>query len=350
MRGAVIAFTRSGCGYARRIREDLMDKGWEWEAYGKCACAGECQVIPVEESLGEWTGKQFLNCDALVFVGAAGIAVRGIAPFVKSKLTDPAVLCMDEQARFVISLLSGHVGGANELTSHVAALLGAVPVITTATDLHRKFAVDVFARNQGLVLCEKDVAKEVSAAVLEEETVGLYSDFEIRGRIPLELSIQKRDGLGVSISVDDAYEPFPRTLHLVPRIVVLGIGCRRGTSVETLRRAAMEALALNQISPRSVAVLASIDLKAEEPGLLALSREWGADFVTYSTQEFREAEYDGIFQESEFVRQITGVGNVCERAALLASGQRTLLQGKIARDGVTIAIARRDFHVDFEMG
>ena len=347
MRGAVIAFTRSGCGYARRIREGLADKGWEWEAYGKCACAGECGVVPVEDSLREWTKGQFARCDALVFVGATGIAVRSIAPFVESKLTDPAVLCMDEQARYVISLLSGHVGGANELTGQISVLLGAEPVITTATDLHRKFAVDVFARKQGLFLCEKDLAKEVSAAVLEGETVGLYSDFEIRGRIPPELSAGKRDGLGICISVDDGCNPFPRTLHLVPPIVTLGMGCRRGASVETIRRVAKEALDLNGISPMSVAVIASIDLKAEEPGLLALSREWGAEFLTYSAQMLKDVQYDGIFKESEFVKQVTGVGNVCERAALLASGQRRLLQGKLARDGVTVAIACREYRVDF---
>ena len=170
----------------------------------------------------------FRECDSLLFIGAAGIAVRAIAPFVASKASDPAVLVMDEQGHFVISLLSGHLGGANALTREIAALVGAVPVITTATDAGGRFSVDDFARRENMHLDSLSLAKEVAADILEQRTIGLYSDFEVVGQIPPELSIQKKDGLGISISVDETYNPFPRTLHLVPRIAVLGIGCKKG--------------------------------------------------------------------------------------------------------------------------
>ncbi|MCI8852038.1 MAG: cobalt-precorrin 5A hydrolase [Lachnospiraceae bacterium] len=349
MRAAIIGFTRSGCGLAGRIREELRGKGWDCRAYGKCACAEECQVEEVSGPLKEWTRQQFDQCQALIFVGATGIAVRSIAPFVKSKLTDPAVLCMDEQARFVISLLSGHVGGANELALQVAAWLGAQPVITTATDLSGKFAVDVFAREQNLAFYQKDLAKEVSAVLLENKTVGWFSEFPVAGELPgglLPWGEAKTASLGIAVSIRENCRPFARTLQLFPRIAVLGMGCRRGADPADIRSLAEQALAGSGISRRSIQAIASIDLKKQEPGLLSLAREWDVPFLTYSAEELSRAEYEGGLSESEFVKKTTGVGNVCERAALLAGG-RVLVQRRMAERGVTAAIACGDFQVRF---
>ena len=152
MKLAVIGFTRSGCTYAKRIEKAMREKGNDCTAWGKGSKAEDWEVCPVKEPLKDWTGEQFLTQDALIFVGATGIAVRAIAPFVKSKSTDPAVLCMDEQGRYVISLLSGHLGGANELATEIARLCQATPVITTATDLNGRFSVDSFAKREHLYL------------------------------------------------------------------------------------------------------------------------------------------------------------------------------------------------------
>ena len=347
MRLAVIAFTRSGSRYAVRIKEAMEERGDRCEAYGKGKEAAQWGVCPVEESLRDWTEWAFGECDGLIFIGAAGIAVRAVAPFVKSKASDPAVLCLDEQGHFVISLLSGHLGGANELARTIAAELGALPVITTATDAGGRFSVDDFARRENLYLDDLKLAKEVAAAVLEQRTIGLYSDFEWCGQIPPELSMQKKGELGISISLDEAYNPFPRTLHLVPRITVLGIGCRRGASAEQIEAAVKQVLDQNQISMNSLARAASIDVKKEEPGLLEFCRRRQIPLLTYTAEELSETEHEEELSESEFVKQVTGVGSVCERSALRASGRKKLLQGKAAADGVTLAVALEKYTVNF---
>ena len=126
-----------------------------------------------KENLTQWSGRQFSEKNAMIFIGAAGIAVRAAAPWIRDKFADPPVIVIDETARFVIPLLSGHVGGANELACELAAFLGAVPVITTATDRNGLFAVDLFAAGNGLVLTDRKMAREISARILEGKTVGL---------------------------------------------------------------------------------------------------------------------------------------------------------------------------------
>ena len=294
-----------------------------------------------------WTGEQFASCDGLIFIGAAGIAVRAIAPFVKSKAEDPAVLCMDDQANYVISLLSGHLGGANELTREVASLCHAAPVITTATDVGKRFSVDDFARRENLYLDNLALAKRISAEILENRSVGLYSAFECCSRIPAELSPNKRDGIGISIALNDTCDIFPETLHLVPRIAVLGIGCKKGTAKEDIWSLVGKLCEESKISLYSIARVATIDLKKEEPGLLAFCRDLGLPLLTYRSEELAEVYSEEGFSESEFVKSVTGVGNVCERCALKAAGGRKLFRRKQSGNGVTAALALMDYQVRF---
>lgn len=347
MRLAVIGFSRLGCRYAREIREAMELRGHACTAWGKGKEAGAWQVGQVETSLRAWTKEQFREADALIFVGAAGIAVRAIAPYVKSKAEDPAVLCMDEQGTYVISLLSGHLGGANELAREVAALCGAVPVNTTATDAGGRFSVDDFARREHLYLDNLKLAKRISADILENRIIGLCSDFACSGELPAELSLEQRGELGISISLDDRKSPFPETLHLVPRIAALGIGCRKGTSAEQIEKLAVKVMEEHRFSMHSVGKIASMDLKASEPGLLEFCRKWGISLLTYSEEELAEISCEGGFSESEFVKAVTGVGNVCERCALKASGQGKLIQKKRAENGVTVAVALEAYEVRF---
>ncbi len=307
----------------------------------------KCSSLPdisERESLTECVGEWFHRTDAFVFFGAAGIAVRTLAPYLGHKSTDPAAVVIDEGGSFCISLLSGHAGGANQLTRRLSVLTGAQAVITTATDVEGRFAVDEFAVSNGLVVTDWKKAKEISARILEGETIGLSADASFglwpEGEVPSQIRVtdgEERLSAGIWISPCEMEQPpFPLTLQLIPPIVTVGIGCRKDISREKIGQAVESCLWENRISSRAVCRVASIDLKSKEQGLLAYCQEKGLPFQTFSARELEALE--GEFTGSGFVKQITGVENVCERSAVAASGGK-LLCGKRIYEGVTVALA-----------
>ncbi len=265
------------------------------------------KVVPVD-SLEGFTQEAFRQGNVLIFIGAVAIAVRAIAPFVKDKTTDPAVLAIDEKGAFVVPVLSGHIGGANEYARDIADLIGAIPVVTTATDIRGEFAVDVFAKNNGLEISDMKMAKEFSAKLLRgEEAV-----FTITPR--------KHEGHG---------------LFLIPKCLVVGMGCRKGKSYEELKALLTDVLSENDLDIRALKALVSIDIKEKEEGLVELAKSCGIPFVTYPASVLMAQE--GDFDRSELVLKKTGADNVCERA-VAAFGAGKMLVHKTARDGMTIAI------------
>ncbi len=283
----------------------------------------------------------FKRHEALIFIGAAGIAVREIAPYVKSKTEDPAVLVLDERGQYVIPILSGHIGGANAMAKQIAARIGATPVITTATDVNNKFACDAWAAAHGCAISSMPLAKEISAAILTRD-LPVVSEFPLPETLPEGLIKDGSGELGIYIGVRTK-EPFKKTLRLIPKIVTLGVGCRRGTPEETVFAAISEVLKQHKIDIRAVRRVASIDVKQDEPGLLACAEKLGVPAVFFSAEAL--SAVPGDFEESEFVRQTVGVGNVCERAAVNAGGR--LLVHKTAVNGVTVAAAMEDWSVVF---
>ncbi len=342
MKIAIISFTGRGIELSLRIKEAL-EEGHEIELFAKTRAADESNpnVRPVAERLAEWTKKYWRMVDALWFVGACGIAVRAIAPLVEDKLKDPAVLVSDELGQFVIPVLSGHVGGANELAREASEKMGALPVITTATDLHDVFAVDVFAKKKNLGIADRSGITAVSSTLLAGENVSvLLSPFEGERA----------------------------TLQLCPKIYVVGIGCRRGKTLPEIEAQVIRALDGAGIKKEALAALASIDKKADEEGIIALAQKYQVPFLTFSAQEL-SAEKERLggreqLASSKFVEEQVGVDNVCESAALLAAariaasrepdttgagktagsyeldGAVHLVAKKSAGDGVTVAIAK----------
>ncbi|MBQ3637478.1 MAG: cobalt-precorrin 5A hydrolase [Clostridia bacterium] len=342
MNTAVFCFSDAGAALALRLRELPLTGSCEIHAAGRLA--EQYGFVP-HGKISEDMGPLFSENDALIFVGACGIAVRMIAPHLRSKTEDPAVLVLDDRGRFVIPILSGHIGGANELARTAAEALGAVPVITTATDGAGRFSSDAWASSHGCAISSMEAAKAVSAAILTGD-VPLSSEFPLPESLPAGLVPGDSGPLGVRIGVR-VEEPFERTLRLIPKIAVLGIGCRKGISEEAVKTAVEETLRENGIDVRAVSAVASVDLKRNEAGLLAYARSIGARTVFYTAEEL--SAVPGEFTESEFVKKTVGVGSVCERAAALAAGgdSSSLTVKKTAREGVTVAAALMDWRVLF---
>ena len=321
---ACLAFTERGRALAERIRAALG---------GEAACTRD------GVGLREWTAARFPTARALVYVGAAGIAVRAVAPHLVSKTGDPAVICVDEGGRYAIPLASGHLGGANALARQIAAAIGAEAVVTTATDGRGVFAVDEWARTQGLAVVHPERVKAASAALLNGETVTLRAAFPIDGEPPEGVILTERDDADVWLDArpHDA-------LTLVPRCLTLGVGCRRGTARETLEARFAALCAAHGVLPEAVCAAATIDRKRGEAGLLDFCAAHGWPLLTYTADEL--AGVAGDFSASAFVRGVTGVDNVCERAAVRAA-RGELLVGKYAGDGVTFALAKRAIRLDW---
>ena len=338
----LISYTARGRALGARVADMVRAEGHSCRTFAlpKFCEAGD---EPLTLSASDWAGKAFAEADALIFVCASGIAVRAIAPHVRDERTDPAVLVLDERATFVIPLLSGHLGGANALAEALAKQLGATPVLTTATDVNGLFAVDVFAKANDLLIEDMALCKAVSAALLAGEKVGFRSDLPVVGDLPRELTKDIAD-LGILVSAADE-KPFPRTLRLTPRRYAAGLGCRRGKSAKELEAFLMENLARCGVGIQELKALASIDLKKDEPGLVALAGKLDVPFLTYSAEELKAVP--GDFTASAFVKETTGVDSVCERAAVLASGG-TLVVKKAAKNGMTFALAKQEEAIRFE--
>lgn len=393
MKVSIISFTIKGIELSFKIKKAFSKEAEEDLClYTKCSYAeksltekyiteenlAESGLSYVEQPLAAWTGEEMKKRRSLLFIGACGIAVRAIAPFLTDKLNDMPVLVMDEQGRFVIPILAGHVGGANELALSLAERMGSTPVITTATDLNHCFAVDLFAKRNALHIVNKDGIAKVSSRVLAGEEVTMaVEEGHLQGEVSEDISVVSAEltedvpaaltesaidasaaliessaesPVVTEASVDVLVAPASygkgRLLTLRPKEYVIGIGCKRGKAAEQIDDFVHRVLKESGISMEQVAALVSIDRKKDEEGILWMSSHYGIPFVTYSAEELQQVE--GSFHASEFVKSQVGVDNVCERAALRFSGPGgILITGKQAEDGITAAIAKRRWSVSF---
>ncbi|MCM1542440.1 MAG: cobalamin biosynthesis protein [Blautia sp.] len=343
------------CGNVAADRNTRKESAIEADLYTKCgACRNRSTDFPVsfvEIPVGEWAKAQMEAKNAMLFIGACGIAVRAIAPFLTDKLHDPPVLVMDEKGKYVIPILSGHMGGANELAEHIARRMGAEPVITTATDLNGKFAVDLFAKRNGLSIVNKDGIAKVSAKALAEQEITVSAAPEYMGTVAGKdmqtdcnvntvRVVPYPPAQPVDIVITSEDRAFNAAILLRPREYVIGMGCRRGKPEEEIAAFIARTLEELDILVTQVYALASISLKRGEAGLTGWCKRAGVPFLTYTPEELREVK--GRFTGSAFVEAQTGVDNVCERAALKACGENgKLILGKRGESGMTIAIAGR---------
>jgi cobalt-precorrin 5A hydrolase len=291
----------------------------------------------------------FHRFEGHLFIMAAGIVVRSIAPLLKDKTVDPAVVVVDDAGRFAISLTSGHIGGANRLAERAAQLLGATPVITTATDVNHKPAIDMLAEQFCLRIENPRCIKHVNMALLAGEPIQLHDPAAWLGtRLPGAVAFDRslhdtpKDGATpdrAAVWIDDTICSLPpQTLVLRPPSLVAGIGCNRNTSREAIGKQLNEVLKQFALSPDSLRSIASIDLKSDEKGLCALAAEMGLVLHFFSKDQL--AAVEDVPTPSATVQKHVGVPSVCEAAAILASRNGPLIVPKQSTRNVTVAIAR----------
>ena len=295
----------------------------------------------IDDSLSAWTGKYFSESRALIFISSVGIAVRAISPHVTSKLHDPAVIVIDESGKFIIPILSGHIGGANDLARKIADFLNAIPVITTATDINNILAIDEWAGNNNCVIENPDSIKKISGALLENKSIGLAIS-DLSQKIPLSVnkSTSQEHSIGVMISNLSQITPFPVTLFLRPKNLILGAGCNKGVDPSEFESAVKIFLDDSGVSILSLKAIASIDLKANEPAFIKFAESHNIPFLIYKAQDLQKLP--GNFTSSQRVLQVTGTDNICERSCMMAAGSNgVLLRNKfIYRNCITLALAR----------
>ena len=294
------------------------------------------------ESSGQLVERIWNEIDGIIFISAAGIATRLISPLVKDKRVDPAVICMDDTGRFVIPILSGHLGGANRLAIKIGGVIGSAPVITTATDNRGIQAPDMFAKDNGYGVENPESLTGITSMMVNGETIGFFSDFgpiidygrlvHLNGEdlkncmLPGVIAVSNRLGIQVS--------SMPH-LILRPSNINLGIGCRKGVQVERIIDFVHEVLLEEKLSPLSIGKIGTIDLKKDEPGIIGAAKHFGCDLKTFSAHEISSVQ--DMFQGSDFVRSSVGVQSVSAPVAYLLGGK--MLREKAAKNGITLSVS-----------
>jgi cobalt-precorrin 5A hydrolase len=338
---AVLSVTRQGVALARRLEASLPARltVYVTEKYADDAPA---HYVRFADKLQPVVDAAWGRHEALVFIGAAGIAVRMIAPHVVDKRFDPGVVVMDIQGRFAIALCSGHLGGANELARRIGDAVGAIPVVTTGTDVNETLAPDVLAKQLGADVENWDALKVVSGALVDGKRVGVLADVSVDVSMYRSKNVHPTEDLdgfdaGVGVTHRVIHTDTP-TIWLRPKVLVVGVGCNSGTSREEIEREVDGTLAEAGLSPRSIREVATIELKKDEPGLVAFASGRGLPLRWFSAETIhREAP---PFERSEAVFRHIGVYGVAEPAAMLAAGASTCLVPKQRRGNVTVAVAR----------
>lgn len=377
----VLLITCSVRGYAtmQKLAKKLENiSGAEIIAKVKCEALPE---VSMKETVKACVDEYFEQVDAIVFVTASGIAVRSVAEHLTHKSKDPAIVCMDECSKHVISLVSGHAGGANALTQMLADVMWATPVITTATDVEGQFSIDDYAREHNLVVTHWAKAKAISAEVLatgakpvwvdeaevsqeeeknaceickEQKSTGIDVGKIENDGCENEIGVQKLQiGSHQVVITPQDVSVDAQTLQLIPRCIVAGVGCKKGIPVDKIEHAVQDAFAKAGLRMEALCAVVSIDLKKEEAGLLEFCETRNVPFETYAAEELQAVP--GTYSASEFVSGVTGVDNVCERSAVKYASEHGMNQGeqllgrqakhgelllrKQAYGGVTVALA-----------
>ncbi|MDH4099689.1 MAG: cobalt-precorrin 5A hydrolase [Nitrospirota bacterium] len=348
MKTAIIAITRGGAELGEQLL-GLPDSTLFLPEKFKADFAERASVKHFDTPVAELVGTIFSHYPGLLFVMATGIVVRTVAPLLKDKTVDPAVVVMDEKGRFAISLLSGHLGGANELACMAAGITGGQAVITTATDVNDLPAIDLIAKEHRWVIENPDAIKTINAAIVNGGRVGIYdATGHLKGQldgIP-QFVFQPNAGaclaadVDARVIVDIALYEAPGALLLRPCTLVAGMGCNRHTTAQEIGEVFHRHLTSNGLSPLAVRGLATINLKEDEAGLLEFAEKSGLPISFYTAEELNTV---GGIDPSDYLMKTIGAQGVCEPAAMLSAGTSRLLMKKVKDGNVTMAVAEALF-------
>ena len=350
---AVWAVTPNGTKIIDRLAGSLPDA----DIYVSQNLAVEDTTYNRFERLSAAVKDNFDSYSSHIFIMATGIVVRILAPLIQNKASDPAVVVVDDLGKNAISLLSGHIGGANELTRKVARIIEANPVITTATDINKVPAIDLLAIENGLKIENPGAIKNVNMALVKKEPIGVHDPYKFLEGTLLKLESaafytlphdikklaqQKEIIKNPIVYIDDSLIDLPsEVLTLRPPSLVAGIGCNRGTNSREIVDLLGRVLESNRLALPSLTCIASIDVKNDEAGLIGVAKQLKLPLVFYKREELNQVK--GIQNPSQIVEQHVGVKSVCEAAAILASQNGTLIVPKKSTKNVTVAITRINY-------
>jgi cobalt-precorrin 5A hydrolase len=336
---AVYAVTRTGGELGRFVADHLSGDLFMPERF-----AGDYGASPFTALKG-LVREQFSRYSNHIFITAAGIAVRAIAPWIRSKNLDPAVVVVDQRGRFCISLLSGHIGGANELAKRIAALIRGEAVITTATDVEGLTSIDTLALERGMKIANPTALKPVNAAILDGEPIQVYDSDNRLGLVGTAFTGDFRflkdmrewepckPGIVVTWQLEQ-WEDLQLVLH--PSCLVAGVGCNKGTQAGEIITLARKTFEAGNLSIDSLKALATIEEKRNEKGLLEAAEALGVGLVFFTAKELSSAE---VPNPSDTVERHMGVRSVCEAAAIVGARQGKLIVPKTKNRNATVAIA-----------
>ncbi|MCC0658291.1 cobalt-precorrin 5A hydrolase [Clostridioides sp. ES-S-0123-01] len=364
---AIICITENGKNLARKI-ESLVDNCVVYQIKNKKGTldiSQEDSVQIIQKKLSDFVGEVFNKFEYIIFIMATGIVVRSIAPYIISKFSDPAILVIDEKGQNVISLLSGHIGGANSLTHYISSLINANPVITTATDVNQKASLDMIAKKLNAYIDNfRENVKEVNSMLVNGKCVGLYVEegyqVDTRGFKLIKSSKGLKDSFlnkdiekivivsnKINFTKDieslDEDNNFThnyyreKIIKVIPKDIVIGIGCRRYTDSKLMFDSLLEFFEVQNIDIKAVKIIGSIDLKKDEKAIIDLAKKLKAPFKTFSIDEI--SKVDDMFDKSDFVKKNVGVYSVAEPVAYLLS-KGNLIVEKHKYKGITFSVGR----------
>ena len=343
MKTAIVTLTAGGAALGRKLIDCFAD--CDMYVHPKFFI-DEKTDKPIEGALPAFVGKIFSQYRYIVFIMATGIVVRTIAPHLRDKKVDPGVVVIDEKGQYVISLLSGHIGGANALTHEIADFLGAVPVITTASDVNNRIAVDTLAIKHQCKIEDFKEATKITAHIVNDEVVGILSEIPIITPLPpnvrllesAEVPHESIKGL-IYITEKNIQHVLPcDKVILRPKNLIVGLGCRKGKTKEEILAAISDVFCKSGISMDSIKQLATVDVKQEEQGIVEAAKALQVPLHIVSREEISKIEDRFII--SDFVKKTIGVGAVCEPVALISSDKGSILIEKRAYQGITIAVVK----------